>query len=223
MRLKRLFDLVVAVLALVILSPLFVAIAVAVVLDSRGPIFYRARRIGQGGQPFHMFKFRTMVAGADRSGPGLTYNGDPRITRVGRLLRRVRLDELPQLLNVVHGSMSIVGPRPEAPEYVQLDAPIWRQVLSVRPGICGLAQLAFAVEEAALLSNSATVDQDYLTQILPSKLQLDLRYIQVRSLLFDLKLLFQTALLLIRQRRPVSMSECHRNDAAPRRALSKNR
>ena len=206
MTLKRLFDLVVAVLALVILSPLCVAIAVAVVLDSRGPIFYKARRIGQGGQPFHMFKFRTMVAGADRSGPGLTYNGDPRVTCVGRLLRRVRLDELPQLLNVVHGSMSIVGPRPEAPEYVQLDAPIWRQVLSVRPGICGLAQLAFAVDEAALLSNSATVDQDYLTQILPSKLQLDLRYIQVRSLLFDLKLLFQTALLLIRQRRPVSIS-----------------
>jgi len=206
MTLKRSFDLVVAVLALVILSPLFAAIAVAVALDSRGPIFYKARRIGQGGRPFHMYKFRTMVAGADRSGPALTYRGDPRITRVGRLLRRARLDELPQLLNVVRGTMSIVGPRPEAPEYVQLDAPIWRQVLSVRPGICGLAQLAFAIDEAALLSNSATVGQDYLTQILPSKLQLDLRYIQVRSLLFDLKLLLQTALLLIRQRRPISSS-----------------
>jgi lipopolysaccharide/colanic/teichoic acid biosynthesis glycosyltransferase len=204
MTLKRLFDILVASAALVCLSPLLLLLAVAVALDSRGPIFYRARRVGRGGREFRMYKFRTMVADADRRGPGLTYQGDPRVTRVGRLLRRARLDELPQLINVLRGEMSVVGPRPEAPEYVQLESPIWRQVLSVPPGICGLAQLSFALDEAALLGSGATADQDYLTKVLPSKLQLDLRYIQMRSLLFDLQLLFQTALMLIGQRRPAA-------------------
>jgi lipopolysaccharide/colanic/teichoic acid biosynthesis glycosyltransferase len=198
MILKRLFDIVVASIALMLLSPFLLTIALLVMLDSRGPVLYKARRIGQGGRLFRMYKFRTMAAGADRRGPALTYKDDPRITRAGRLLRRVRLDELPQLINVLRGDMSLVGPRPEAPEYVRLDQPVWRAVLSVRPGICGLAQLSFAVDEAALLTNQATVDDDYLTKVLPAKLQLDLRYVSTQSLLFDLQLLFWTFWLLVR-------------------------
>jgi lipopolysaccharide/colanic/teichoic acid biosynthesis glycosyltransferase len=197
---KRIFDIVVASIALLLLLPVFLAIALAVKLDSRGSVFYRSRRIGRGGWLFHMYKFRTMHTGADRVGPGLTYKDDPRITRVGRVLRGLRLDELPQLLNVLLGDMSLVGPRPEAPEYVRLDQPVWRQVLSVPPGICGLAQLSFA-DEAALLGDGAGAADVYVTTVLPAKLQLDLRYISTRSLLFDMKLLAQTALLLARPRR----------------------
>ena len=201
MTFKRLFDVVVALMALALLTPAFLIIMTIIALDSPGPVFYKARRIGQRGRLFRMYKFRTMRLDADRLGPALTYKDDPRITRVGRLLRKARIDELPQFLNVLKGDMSIVGPRPEAPEYVQIEQFIWQQVLSVRPGICGLAQLAFAVDEASLLNNRATIDQDYMTQILPAKLRLDLRYIYTQSLLLDLKLLAQTFLLLVRRQK----------------------
>ncbi|MBK9713265.1 MAG: SDR family NAD(P)-dependent oxidoreductase [Kouleothrix sp.] len=193
---KRLFDVIVALVGLTLLIPAFLIIAIAIKLDARGPVFYRARRIGRGGRPFGMYKFRTMVTGADRAGPALTYRDDPRVTRVGRLLRDVRLDELPQLINVLTGEMSLVGPRPEAPAYVRLDQPIWREVLAVRPGICGLAQLDYAVDEASILTSGATVEEDYITRILPGKLAIDRRYIATRSLLFDLKILWQTLLVL---------------------------
>jgi lipopolysaccharide/colanic/teichoic acid biosynthesis glycosyltransferase len=150
--LKRLFDIAGALAALCIVAPLLLPIALWVVLDSRGPVLYRARRIGRHHRPFAMYKFRTMVADAARRGPALTYQADPRITRAGRFLRRTHLDELPQLFNVLKGDMSLVGPRPEAPDYVDPGSPVWRQVLSVRPGICGLSQLAFATAESAILS-----------------------------------------------------------------------
>lgn len=204
MTFKRCFDVAAAAIALLLLTPVFLAIALLIKLDSSGPTLYKARRIGRAGRLFHMYKFRTMRTDADRTGPGLTFKDDPRITRVGRLLRKTRIDELPQLLNVLKGDMSVVGPRPEAPEYVQIEQPIWREVLSVRPGICGLAQLAFAIDEAELLSNQATVDSDYTTQILPLKLNLDLRYVHGQSLWLDFKLLFQTVLLLARQEKLVS-------------------
>lgn len=203
---KRLFDIAVAFAALVLLAPVLLAIGLLIKLDSRGPALYKARRVGKGGQPFEMYKFRTMIAHADQCGPAVAYKDDPRITRVGRLLRRARIDELPQFFNVLKGDMSLVGPRPEAPEYVKLDQSIWQQVLSVRPGICGLAQLVFAVDEAALLNNLATVDQDYISQVLPAKLQLDLRYISTQSLLFDVKLLAQTFLLLVSHDRRVPIA-----------------
>jgi lipopolysaccharide/colanic/teichoic acid biosynthesis glycosyltransferase len=201
MTLKRIFDIAVASIALLVLIPVLLIIALAVKLESRGAVFYKARRIGRGGKLFHMYKFRTMRMDADRVGPALTYKDDPRITRAGRFLRRLRLDELPQLINVLIGEMSLVGPRPEAPEYVQLDQQVWRQVLSVQPGICGLAQLTFAIDEAALLRDGATAADVYMAEILPAKLQLDLRYINTRSLGFDMKLLAQTALMLIRPHR----------------------
>ncbi|MBK9942189.1 MAG: sugar transferase [Kouleothrix sp.] len=196
---KRIFDIVLVSTGLMLLAPLFLLLGLLVKLDSSGPVFYKARRVGRGGVQFRMYKFRTMRVDADQVGPALTFKDDPRITRVGRWLRRFRLDELPQLINVLRGDMSLVGPRPEAPEFVQLSQPIWWQVLTVRPGICGLAQLTFAIDEAAVLNNQATIDSDYLTQILPIKLNLDLRYVQQQSLLFDLRVLAQTVLLLLRQ------------------------
>jgi lipopolysaccharide/colanic/teichoic acid biosynthesis glycosyltransferase len=205
MTLKRCFDIATATIALLLLIPVFLGIALLIKLDSSGPILYKARRIGKSGRLFHMYKFRTMRTDADRIGPALTFKDDPRITRVGQMLRKTRIDELPQLLNVLKGDMSVVGPRPEAPEYVQLEQSIWQEVLSVRPGICGLAQLAFAIDEADILSNQATVDSDYTTRILPIKLNLDLRYVHKQSLLLDLKLLFQTILLLIHQEKAVSI------------------
>jgi lipopolysaccharide/colanic/teichoic acid biosynthesis glycosyltransferase len=195
---KRFFDIAISLIALLVLAPIGVLIGILIKLDSPGPVLYQARRIGRGGRPFRMYKFRTMAAGADRSGPALTYKDDPRITRMGQLLRRVRIDEMPQLFNVLKGEMSLVGPRPEAPEYVDLGQPIWRQVLSIRPGICGLAQLTYAVDEPALLESATTLDHDYVNRILPTKLQLDLRYVRERSFLLDLRLILQTFLVLIR-------------------------
>ena len=192
--LKRTFDLIVSLVALIVLSPLFVVIAVLVKLDSPGPAFYRAERIGRGGRPFRMYKFRTMVVGADRAGPAITCKDDPRITRLGRLLRRTKLDELPQLLNVLRGEMSLVGPRPEAPRYVALYSPQQREVLKARPGITGLAQLAYIHEEELL--NPANLDRDYVRVLLPRKLALDLEYVNGRCFLLDLKILLWTALAL---------------------------
>jgi lipopolysaccharide/colanic/teichoic acid biosynthesis glycosyltransferase len=188
--LKRGFDLIAAGGALILLAPLLVIIAVLVKLDTPGPAFYLARRVGRGGRLFRMYKFRTMVVDADRVGPGLTYHHDPRVTRVGRFLRRARLDELPQLVNVIRGEMSLVGPRPETPEYVDLSNPIWQRVLSIPPGIAGLTQITYA-SEASLL-REATVSHDYLTHILPGKLALDLHYVETRSLQLDLQLLLRT-------------------------------
>jgi FlaA1/EpsC-like NDP-sugar epimerase/lipopolysaccharide/colanic/teichoic acid biosynthesis glycosyltransferase len=208
MPLKRLLDVSVALVLLVLLAPALLAIAALVRITSPGPALYRARRVGRGFRPFHMLKFRTMVVNADRLGPGLTYNRDPRITHVGCLLRRTRLDELPQLINVLTGDMSLVGPRPEAPEYVTPHNPQWSRVLSVRPGICGLTQLQFAFDEAALLTSSASADRDYMTRILPTKLAIDIEYIERRSLLFDLQLMLRTAAAVGRrvlpERQPVA-------------------
>lgn len=194
---KRLFDIVVAASALLLLSPFFLLLSCIIKLDSAGPIFYKARRIGCSGRLFHMYKFRTMATNADKVGPAVTYKDDPRITRVGRWMRRFRIDELPQLVNILKGDMSMVGPRPEAPEYVQLELPIWQKVLTVRPGMCGLTQLSFAIDEAEALGNSESADQDYMTQILPAKLQIDLRYVARQSFFYDIKLIIKTFLLLV--------------------------
>lgn len=205
MSLKRMFDLLAAATALLVLSPIFLLLSLAIKLDSSGPVLYKARRIGQGGVLFFMYKFRTMVAHADRAGPALTYKADPRITRVGSWLRKVRLDELPQLINVLKGEMSLVGPRPEAPEFVRAEQPLWSQVLSVPPGMCGLAQLAFAMDEAEVLADVSTLDRDYLTQILPMKLQLDVHYVSTQSLMLDITLLLKTFWLVIRPNRSMAV------------------
>ncbi|TMC58777.1 MAG: sugar transferase [Chloroflexi bacterium] len=184
---KRALDLAVAVPLLVILSPVLVALAAAVRLTSRGPAFHRATRVGRDGRPFTMLKLRTMRAGP---GAAITTRDDPRMTALGRALRRARLDELPQLFNVVRGEMSLVGPRPEDPRFVALYSEEQRAVLALRPGITGAAQLVFR-DEAALL-DPADPDGSYIRAVLPRKLAIDLEYARGRSLAGDLRIMGMT-------------------------------
>ena len=192
---KRALDLVISFLGLLVLSPLLLFLAIWIKVDSPGPILYRGKRVGQNGRPFLMHKFRTMVLGAESKGPAVTYRDDPRITKAGRFLRRTKLDELPQLLNVLKGEMSLVGPRPEDPSYVELYTSEQRQVLSVKPGITGATQLEYR-DEASMLEGGS-VDEEYVTRIMPKKLKLDLEYVRTRSLLLDLKILWRTATTLL--------------------------
>ena len=194
---NRAADLVIALPLLVVLAPLLAALAVAVRLTSRGPALHRARRAGLGGRPFTMYKLRTMRAGASGEGPAITARSDPRVTRLGRGLRSSRLDELPQLWNVVRGDMSIVGPRPEDPRFVAAYTEEERRVLSVRPGITGPAQLAFRDEAARL--DPADPDGSYSRDVLPAKLAVDLEYVRRRSLAADLAIIARTIGLAIRR------------------------
>jgi lipopolysaccharide/colanic/teichoic acid biosynthesis glycosyltransferase len=198
---KRALDLLISIPGLILLCPLLLALALWVKLDSRGPVLYRGQRVGQDGSPFLMYKFRTMVLGAERRGPAVTYRDDPRITRAGRFLRRTKLDELPQLLNVLKGEMSLVGPRPEDPAYVALYTPEQRRVLSVKPGITGPTQLEYR-DEASMLQGES-VDEEYVTRLMPEKLKLDLEYVRNRSLALDLRILCRTATTLLAGERQV--------------------
>jgi lipopolysaccharide/colanic/teichoic acid biosynthesis glycosyltransferase len=187
---QRAFDVAASAVGLILLSPLLLLIAAAVRLTSRGPILYRAARIGQHARPFKLYKFRTMVANADRLGPGLTLAGDARITKVGRALRRTKLDELPQLWNVLKGDMSLVGPRPEDPRYVAHYTPAQRAILNVRPGITGPASLAYR-DENALLAGPAWEDE-YVGRIMPAKIVLELDYLAKRTLWRDIAIILRT-------------------------------
>jgi lipopolysaccharide/colanic/teichoic acid biosynthesis glycosyltransferase len=191
---KRALDLAVSALGLVILSPALAVIAVLVKIDSRGPVLHVAQRVGAQGRIFRLYKFRTMSAGSDRTGPAITTAGDARITRAGRFLRRTKLDELPQLFNVLTGDMSLVGPRPEDPRYVRLYTPAEREVLKVRPGLTGAASLAYR-DEAALLTGPDW-EQRYITEIMPRKLSIELDYLARRTLALDVELAVRTLLLM---------------------------
>lgn len=187
---KRLFDAVAAGAGLALLSPLLLGIALAVRTHDGGPALYRARRVGKDGQEFQLLKFRTMTPNADGTGPAVTRQGDVRVTRLGRFLRRTKLDELPQLLNVLQGDMSLVGPRPEDPRYVALYTPEQRQVLSVRPGITSAASLEYREEEALLVGPNW--EREYREKVMPDKIAIDLAYIRDRSLWSDLRLIART-------------------------------
>ncbi len=192
MRGKRLFDLVLTIPSLLILAPLMLVLAVAVKLDSPGPALFRQLRVGRHEAPFKLLKFRTMAHEPDAPGLRVTAAGDPRITRVGALLRRTKLDELPQLFNVLSGTMSLVGPRPEVAEYVaHYPREIKARVLAVRPGLTDDAALGF-LDEEALLSRSADPERTYLEEILPAKLELYVRYIEGWSLQRDVQLILAT-------------------------------
>jgi lipopolysaccharide/colanic/teichoic acid biosynthesis glycosyltransferase len=193
---RRLVDVVAALAGLIVLSPLFLALAVAIKRDSPGPVFYKARRVGRNGREFLLYKFRSMVADADRRGPGITAEGDQRVTKTGRFLRRTKLDELPQLINVLRGDMSLVGPRPEDPRYVALYTPEQQAVLQVRPGITSAASLAYRHEEQLL--SGPDWEQVYRTEVMPSKLAIDLAYLSRRTLASDLQLVLQTVLAMFR-------------------------
>ncbi len=194
---KRTFDLVAAGLGLLALGPLFAAIALAVKLDSRGPVFFRQQRVGRNFQPFQMYKFRTMVVDAPKLGGQLTVTGDPRVTRSGRWLRRLKFDELPQLINVMIGDMSLVGPRPEVERYVDQVRDAYREVLSVRPGITDLASVKYR-DESAILAEADDPEHAYVHQILPDKIEISRQYIRNASLWLDLKIIFQTLWRIVR-------------------------
>lgn len=192
---ERARDVVGAALGLAMLSPVLALAAWAVRLDSPGSAFFRAPRIGLAGRSFTMWKLRTMVADAAVRGPSVTRHDDPRITRVGRVLRRTRLDELPQLFNVLRGDMSLVGPRPEAPAFAALYPVEARAILRVRPGITGLAQLVFRHESRVLAGDDA--EARYVREVLPTKLRVDLAYVQHASFGLDAWLLLLTALAVL--------------------------
>ena len=193
---KRVFDFVAALIGLLLLSPIFLAIALAIKLDSRGPAFYRGQRLGKDGKLFRIFKFRTMVANASALGGGLTHRGDPRVTRLGHFLRRTKIDELPQLLNVVKGEMSLVGPRPEDPRYLPYYSPRYRQVLSIPPGITSIASIRYRNEE--LLLPPENWEKVYVGNVLPAKLDIELSYLATRSPGQDLLILLGTGFALLK-------------------------
>ncbi len=191
---KRLFDIVVSFIGLVMLSPLIALIALLIKLDSEGPVFYTGTRVGRFGKQFRLFKFRTMAVDADKIGASSTPDDDPRITKVGGIVRRYKLDELPQLINVLKGQMSFVGPRPQVPWIVELYSEEDKAVLSVRPGI---ADYAFVMlpSEGEVLRGSTDPDGDYLRKLHPAKMKLSLEYVRNRSCWFDMKILLDTAML----------------------------
>jgi len=192
MKTKRVFDLTLSLAGLFMLSPLFLALAVWIRLDSPGPVFFRQVRVGKSGKPFRIFKFRTMQADAETKGPRITVGEDPRITRVGRFLRRHKLDELPQLINVALGQMSLVGPRPEVQRYVALyPAEVRDLVLSVPPGITDFASIEYR-NESELLCLSDDPEAAYINDVMPIKLRYYERYVRERSLWLDLKLILAT-------------------------------
>jgi lipopolysaccharide/colanic/teichoic acid biosynthesis glycosyltransferase len=196
---KRLFDVLGAAVSLMLLAPLMLLVAVAVRLDSPGPVLFRQERVGRHGRPFRIHKFRTMQVDATGRGPLLTASGDPRVTRVGAALRRHRLDELPQLVDVLKGDMSLVGPRPEVPRYVALYPPDLRErVLAVRPGITDPSSLDF-LDEGELLARAADPEREYVDVILPRKLRRAADYADRATFATDLRVIGRTLGLLVRR------------------------
>lgn len=188
---KRLFDIIFSFIGLIILSPLLFISALIIKLDSKGPVFHRGVRIGRFEKPFKAYKFRTMVKDAEKLGPTSTAEDDPRITKIGRFLRKYKLDELPQLINVLKGEMSFVGPRPQVPWAVKLYTPEEKTLLNVRPGITDYASIKFPNEEE-ILRGSKDPDKDYMEKINPEKIRLGLKYVKNHSLWIDLKIILKT-------------------------------
>lgn len=188
---KRIFDLFFSIIGLMILMPLFFIISVWIKMDSSGPILFRQARIGRFGKPFRIFKFRTMIADAESRGPQITAGDDPRITRAGSFLRRYKLDELPQLLNVFIGDMSIVGPRPEVPRYVEMFHDQYKDLLAVKPGLTDYAAIEFRDEEK-VLNQYANPEDGYIKEILPKKIELYQKYLLERNLKTDIKVVLLT-------------------------------
>jgi lipopolysaccharide/colanic/teichoic acid biosynthesis glycosyltransferase len=191
---KRLFDIVLSFAGLLILSPLLLALALLVKLTDRGPVFYRQQRVGRDGSLFWIWKYRSMVVNAEKLGLSVTSGDDPRITPVGRFLRRWKLDELPQLWNVLRGDMSFVGPRPEVPRYVALYTEAQREILRLKPGITDLATLAFRDEEDLLRAVKEDREKFYIEHCVPRKIELNLEYARRANLWRDIVIIVRTLL-----------------------------
>ena len=195
--LKRMMDIVVSGCALAVLWPVLLLIAIAIKIDDPGPVFYRQVRVGRGGKTFRIYKFRTMVVDADKKGLAITVGRDNRITRMGAFLRKTKLDELAQLINVFTGEMSFVGPRPEVPKYVDMYTPYQRQVLLVRPGITDYASIAYR-NENDLLAGADDPEKMYIEKIMPDKIELNMKYLREISPLADIRLILSTIVAVIR-------------------------
>ena len=194
---KRIFDILASLAGLLTLSPILIFIAFKIVEDDGGPVFYRGVRVGFKGRIFRIFKFRTMVLNAETIGGPSTSDDDPRITKTGKFLRKCKLDELPQLINVLIGDMSIVGPRPEVKQYADLYSDEEKEILSVRPGITDWASI-WNADEGAILAGAENPEKVYLELIRPTKLKLQLKYVRERSPFNDLKIIFLTFLAILR-------------------------
>ena len=193
----RFFDLFFSLVGLIVLFPLFIVIAVCIVLDSRGGVFFRQVRVGKNGNDFRLYKFRSMAKGADRKGLITVGENDSRVNRVGRFLRKYKLDELPQLLNVFCGDMSLVGPRPEVRKYVDLYTREQRKVLSVLPGITDYASIEY-IDENRILGQASNPDKAYVELIMPDKIRYNMKYIDRRSVKEYFKIIFLTCIKIIR-------------------------
>jgi len=192
--LKRLSDIVFSLFGLILVFLLFLVIAFLIKRESPGPAFYRGERVGKDGRPFRMFKFRTMVVNADKIGGPSTASDDPRLTKIGKFLKKYQLDELPQLINVIKGEMSLVGPRPEVKMYVDMMTDEERKtILSVRPGMTDLASL-WDFHEGEILKGSSDPERTYQEKIRPTKIKLQLEYVKNRSFWQDIKIIFKTIL-----------------------------
>lgn len=196
---KRFIDLILALFGLVLLSPLLLALSLLILVTMGWPVFFRQKRIGRNAVPFRIIKFRSMIKDAAARGPVVTVGGDPRITPLGRFLRKTKLDELPQLLNVLRGDMSLVGPRPEVPKYVAMYNDDQLRVLSVRPGLTDPASLAYSNEEE-ILARYEDREKAYIEDIMPAKLRLNLSYIEQATITSDLRLIFKTIGKIISRR-----------------------
>ncbi len=198
---KRLFDVALSFVGLLLFSPFLLLIAFLITLDSPGPVLYRGFRVGRFGKPFRIFKFRTMVVNAEKMGGPSTADSDPRITKIGKLLRKYKLDELPQLTNVLKGEMSFVGPRPEVPVYVALFTEEEKAILSVRPGITDWASL-WNADEGLVLADSRDPEKTFSEKIRPEKVRLQLEYVRRRSFWIDIKIISQTLTAIVAKARP---------------------
>jgi lipopolysaccharide/colanic/teichoic acid biosynthesis glycosyltransferase len=188
---KRIFDFIASLIGLILLSPFLVIIGVLVKISDKGPVFYRSKRVGQNFKPFYLLKFRTMVVNAEELGPSITKGGDQRITKIGKFLRKTKLDELPQLWNVIKGELSLVGPRPEVEKYISFYKDDYKEILKIRPGITDYAAIKFKNEEE-ILAKFEDVEKAYIENVLPEKIKLYKTYLNEIGFLTDLKLIFKT-------------------------------
>lgn len=195
--LKRLFDILASLILLIILSPLFIIFSIMIKLDSKGPIMFKQNRVTENGRIFKIFKFRTMVENADKNGSQVTVENDSRVTKIGKFLRKFRLDEIPQLINILIGDMSFVGTRPEVPKYVELYTDEMKATLLMKAGVTSLASIKFKDEEK-LLQLDGNIDKIYIENILPQKMQYNLEYLKRFNFFYDIKLMFMTLFAVIK-------------------------
>lgn len=195
---KRLFDFIMSLCMIVILSPILLILSILILCTSKGPILYKQKRVTRYGKIFRIWKFRTMVRNADKIGTQVTIHGDPRITKVGKFLRKCRLDELPQLFNILFGQMSFVGPRPEVEKYVNQYQEEMYATLLVRSGVTSLASIRYK-DEGKLLENAQNADEVYVNEILPEKMKYNYQYLEKINIFYDSALLFQTVIAVLKR------------------------